>query len=309
MAGTEKAESRCRLEADGAHRSRRRFVRQLAAITCAGWAAPGTCQRAGGMPRRSGLELLQRDNLVAWCIVPFDAARRSPEQRAAMLEALGLRRCAYDWRDEHVPTFEREIIAYRQRDIEFLAFWGEHEQAFRLFQKYRLHPQIWKMVAIDEQGTDEEKLTRATETLLPLARKCQTLGCSLGIYNHGGWAGHPLHMVALVEALHRRGFRDVGIIFNFHHGHEYIRQWPDLLQRMLPYLLCINLNGMNDNAMPKILPLGEGKHEVEMIRAIVQSSYAGPIGILDHRPDTDARIALEANLAGLEQIVHRLHAS
>ena len=29
--------------------------------------------------------IFQRDNLVAWCIVPFDAKKRSPEQRAEML--------------------------------------------------------------------------------------------------------------------------------------------------------------------------------------------------------------------------------
>ena len=35
-------------------------------------------------------ELFRRDNLVAWCIVPFDAKKRGPEERAAMLEKLGL---------------------------------------------------------------------------------------------------------------------------------------------------------------------------------------------------------------------------
>ena len=35
-------------------------------------------------------ELFRRDNLVAWCIVPFDAKKRGPEERAAMMEKLGL---------------------------------------------------------------------------------------------------------------------------------------------------------------------------------------------------------------------------
>ena len=30
---------------------------------------------------------------------------------------------------------------------------------------------------------------------------------------------------------------------------------------MQPYLLCLNLNGMNDNAQPKILPVGSGQHD------------------------------------------------
>ena len=41
-------------------------------------------------------DLFRRDNLVAWCIVPFDAQKRGPEERAAMLERLGFRHFAYD---------------------------------------------------------------------------------------------------------------------------------------------------------------------------------------------------------------------
>ncbi len=41
-------------------------------------------------------DLFARSNLVAWCIVPFDSQKRGPEERAAMLERLGLRRLAYD---------------------------------------------------------------------------------------------------------------------------------------------------------------------------------------------------------------------
>lgn len=59
-------------------------------------------------------ENFARDQLVAWCIVPFDSADRSPQERVEMLERLGLRRVAYDWRDRHVPTFEDEIVAPEQ---------------------------------------------------------------------------------------------------------------------------------------------------------------------------------------------------
>ncbi len=290
---------------------RRRFVGQLLAggvLATKGWVAGCRDSRADVVAPPTGLQLLERNNLVAWCIVPFDASRRTPEQRAAMLKALGLRKCAYDWREEHVPEFEREILAYRQHEIEFFAFWGEHDAAFRLFDQYQIHPQIWRMVAVEDAGTEAEKLRQAIEDLLPLARRCQALACPLGIYNHGGWAGHPRNMVSIVLRLRDLGFANVGIVFNFHHGHEFVARWPEWLQWMLPHLLCINLNGMADNATPKILALGQGEHEFEMIRCIVESSYTGPIGILDHRPDTDARVALEANLAGLEQIVQRLRA-
>ena len=49
------------------------------------------------------------DDLVAWCIVPFDSRKRSPEERIAMLERLGFKRYAYDWRAEHLPDTAREL--------------------------------------------------------------------------------------------------------------------------------------------------------------------------------------------------------
>src|SRR4051812_9678316 len=54
-------------------------------------------------------DIFDRDNLVAWCIVPFDAKKRTPAQRAQMLEKLRIHRFAYDWRAEHLPTFEAEL--------------------------------------------------------------------------------------------------------------------------------------------------------------------------------------------------------
>lgn len=54
-------------------------------------------------PTENDKSLFARDNLVAWCIVPFDAKKRGPEERAAMLKRLGFTRFAYDWRAEHIP--------------------------------------------------------------------------------------------------------------------------------------------------------------------------------------------------------------
>ena len=62
---------------------------------------------------------------------------------------------AYDWRDRHVPTFEEEILQYKKRGIEYFAFWDVHEDAFKLFEKHGLHPQIWKMMG-DPQGTTQD---------------------------------------------------------------------------------------------------------------------------------------------------------
>lgn len=242
----------------------------------------------------------RRENLVPWCIVPFDAAKRTPAARAEMLVNLGLKRCAYDWRAEHVPTFEEEIKQYKKHGIEFFAFWGAHDEAFRLFQKYDLHPQIWLTLGEGAGNTQEEKVAAAADAMQPLAQRAKQLGCPLGLYNHGGWGGEPKNLVAVCERLRARGFDNVGIVYNFHHGHDHIDDWRESLALMKPYLLCLNLNGMNRGAQPKILGIGKGEHEVAMIRAVLESGYAGPIGVIDHRETLDARDSLQENLDGLD---------
>src|SRR5262245_25393483 len=57
----------------------------------------------------NGPALFSRGNLIAWCIVPFDSKKRGPEERATMMKRLGFERFAYDWRAEHVPTFDAEV--------------------------------------------------------------------------------------------------------------------------------------------------------------------------------------------------------
>ena len=77
-----------------------------------------------------------------------------------MLKELGITRCAYDWREEHVPTFEQEILEYKKHGIEYFAFWSTHEEAFRLFEKYDLHPQIWQMMVSLPVKLRKRKLKR-----------------------------------------------------------------------------------------------------------------------------------------------------
>jgi sugar phosphate isomerase/epimerase len=249
-------------------------------------------------------ELFRRDNLVAWCIVPFDKKQRGPRERAEMLQRLGFRKVAYDWREKHVPTFEQEIRAYRQYGLEFYAFWGEHDQAFQLFEEHGLHPQIWITVPSPRKATQLEKVAAAVEALTPLLQRTLKLKCKLGLYNHGHWGGQPENMVAVCEALRRRAQTDqVGIVYNFHHAHDQIHNFEAAFTLIEPYLLCLNLNGMNDRAQPKILPIGQGRHEKQMIDIVIDSGYQGPIGILDHRNELDAEVSLRQNLDGLSRVL------
>jgi len=249
-----------------------------------------------------GTSPLRSDRLVAWCIVPFDAKKREPAERASMLKELGIKRCAYDWRDEHVPTFEQEILEYKKHDIEFFAFWSVQEEAFKLFEKHGIHPQVWQIVSDPVGDSQATKIEAAAQQMLGLAKRIKAMGSKLGLYNHGGWSGEPANMVSVCKRLHELGQDHVGIVYNFHHGHGHVEDWAESFAMMKPFLLCLNLNGMNPNEQPKILGIGKGAYELDMIRTVVESDYDGPIGIIDHREQIDARESLLENLDGLEWV-------
>ena len=61
----------------------------LALITLSAVIQLGGCNST---PGESSYGLFSKENLMAWCIVPFDACERNPEQRATMLNELGMLR-------------------------------------------------------------------------------------------------------------------------------------------------------------------------------------------------------------------------
>ena len=255
--------------------------------------------------------IFARENLAAWCIVPFDSKKRGPEERAAMLEKLGFKHFAYDWRAEHVPTFEAEIQALQKHGVEYFAFWGSHEEAFKLFEKYNLKPQIWTMLPVAPATVTDpgERVKFSVEHILPLVERTRKLGCPLAFYNHGGWGGEPENMIAVAKRLREEhGAAHVGIVYNLHHGHEHLDRFPAALAAMKPYLLCLNINGMNKNGDKtgnKIMPLGQGDLDLELLKTIRDSGYSGRIGILNHT-DADAEARLQDNLDGLDWLVAQL---
>jgi hypothetical protein len=68
-------------------------------------------------------DIFRQDNLVAWCIVPFDSKKRGPAERVEMLQKLGFKKYAYDWRAEHLPTFDEEVALLKKAKIELTAVW------------------------------------------------------------------------------------------------------------------------------------------------------------------------------------------
>ncbi|MEY4272703.1 MAG: hypothetical protein RL250_1569 [Verrucomicrobiota bacterium] len=263
--------------------------------------------------------LFERDNLVAWCLVPFDAKKRGPEERAAMLESLGFKHFVYDYRAEHVKQWDDELIALKKHGIELTGWWfpttlnDEARSALALFRKHGVHPQLWVMGqggAGPAKDDAEQRARVAAEVarLKPICEAGAAQGCPVALYNHGGWFGRPENLVAIVEALRTEGVRDVGIVYNLHHAHDVVERFDKFLPKLLPYLLCVNLNGMDadgEAAGRKIKPVGAGHLDLALLRQVRASGYRGLVGILNHA-DVDAEGRLRDNLDGLAWLVAQL---
>ena len=239
-----------------------------------------------------------RENLVAWCVVPFDGAKRSPEDRAAMLVKLGFRRFAYDWRAEHRPTFGREVAALKANGVALAAVWSPGGVDRKLLAQVPGPVQLW-VIPPDPPGDQAAKVRAAADWLRPVADEAATGKHTVGLYNHGGWHGEPENLVAVLTAA---GRPNVGIVYNLHHAHDHLDRLPAALRLMAPYLLCVNLNGTatdGERRGRKILPLGQGDRDREVLDAIRASGYAGPVGVIGHTDD-DAEARLRDNLDGLD---------
>ena len=263
--------------------------------------------------------LFDRDNLLAWCVVPFDGKHRGPEARAAMLERLGFRHFAYDWRAEHVPSFDAEMDALAKHKIKLDAFWtpGELNKdsilILDLLKRRGVRAELWVMLGVgDEIAVTPVECARRVEAaankLRPLAEKAGEIGCSLALYNHGGWFGEPENQVAIIDNLRGKSITNVGMVYNLHHAQTQVGRLAATLKLAMPYLRAINLNGVDREGEPgarKILPIGQGRMDLETLRVIRDSGYGGPIGILGHTDD-DAEERLQDNLDGLDWLVPQL---
>lgn len=252
-----------------------------------------------------------QDNLVAWCIVPFDAKKRGPAERVEMLQKLGFKKYAYDWRAEHLPSFDKEVALLKKANIELTAVWfpanlgADAKKLLEVIKKHDVKTQLWITMGEPTGADKAAKVESAAKVIKPIAEEAAKLGSTVALYNHGGWFGEPENQVAIIEALK---LKNVGIVYNQHHGHDHFDKFPELLKLMKPHLLALNLNGSikgGDKAGKKIVPLGAGELDVKLLTVIRDSGYTGPIGILGHTND-DAAERLADNLDGLKWLLPQL---
>ncbi len=268
-------------------------------------AAPvGAPADSAGLP-----DLLDPQNLTAWCVVPFDARKRGPEQRAEMLQRLGFRSFAYDWRAEHVPTFDAEIEALKKHGINLVAWWFPTEAGdpnarliLEVIKRHTIHPQLWVMGSGSPTKTDAEQRQRIgqeAERIRKIVELAAPYGCPVELYNHNGWFGQPDNEAAVIERLKQLDVGGVGMVYNFSHGHADVANFPAIWKRIQRYVVAVNVTGMV--ADERLIPPSQGDHELAMLRTIQQSGWRGPIGLIAEQGG-DAEVTLGQNLRGLEQL-------
>lgn len=166
-------------------------------------------------------DILDKSNIAAKWIVPYDAKKRGSEERAIMLKELGVTKLAYDWRAEHVPTFNAEIEAMQKHGIEITAWWypSHNPQILDAIKSHGIHPQLWVCGSRSITTTnDAERIEAEAARIRPIAEDAAALGCKVGLYNHREpWFEEQDHQIAIIERLRRDGVTNVGIVFNFHH--------------------------------------------------------------------------------------------
>lgn len=257
--------------------------------------------------------LFSISNLYAWCIVPYDSVHRSPEQRAAMLKEIGITSFVWDWRAQHIPILKAEIVALSHEGISLKGVWfwvdgksgrtidDANESILRTLEETKTHTELWVSFPAEYFAglPDSQKVRKAVSTIRYIHERAKAIGCSVALYNHGDWFGEPANQVGIIEAL---GAKDIGIIYNFHHGHQQIDQFGDNLRIMKPYLWSVNLNGMKKEG-PMILPIGDGDCELEMLKKLRASGFAGSLGILGHVEGQDVKVVLQKNLEGLKKLL------
>src|SRR5947209_366279 len=180
-------------------------------------------------------DIFAQDNLVAWCIVPFDAKKRGPAERVEMLQKLGFKKYAYDWRAEHLPSFDQEVALLKNAKIELTAVWfpanlgDDAKKLLGVIKKHEIKTQLWSTMGEPAGADKAAKVESAAKALKPIVEEAAKLGCTVALYNHGGWFGEPENQVAIIEALK---LKNVGIVYNQHHGHDHFDKFPELLKLM-----------------------------------------------------------------------------
>ena len=285
------------------------LVNCLLSITC-------TCGAQTQKSTTNNELLFSQNNLLAWCTIPYDSKKRNSEERALMLKELGFTAFAYDWRADDLPNMENELATLKKHGIKLKSVWfwvnggkdkvldDANETILQILEKTNTKTELW--VSFPKRYfdgiSDEDKVQKGVGTLKYIHDRAAKIGCTIALYNHEDWFGEPANEVKIIEA---SGLKDVGIVYNFHHGHSQMDDFDNILKVAKPYLTTVNLNGMKGDKF-EIRTIGEGDRELELLKKLKASGFNGSIGIIGHTDNEDVKLVLQRNLAGLKKLLAQM---
>lgn len=259
-------------------------------------------------------QLVNTGDLTPWCIKGFDALERTPEQRIELLNKMGFHKYGYNKGDGDYSQMQKEFNLAKENNIEIVSvlLWlnatrdsigklsEANEELLSNLKKAEQKPTIWLSFSNNyfKNLSDEASLDFSIKMVKFIKAKADELGCKIALYNHGGWFGEPENQIKIIEQI--KG-DSISIVYNFHHAHEHIQDFNAIAKKITPYLSYVNLNGMAKDG-PEIVPIGDGEHELDMIKSLKKQGYNGPWGILGHIKTEDVEVVLQRNIAGLKQL-------
>ncbi|WP_299549007.1 hypothetical protein [Seonamhaeicola sp.] len=257
-------------------------------------------------------ELIEVDEVAPWCIIDFDALDRTPEQRIAMLKQMGFTKYGFNKGKGDLSKMKDEFKLASENNIEITSIFlwlnakrdsigklsPTNQELLANLAETDTKPAIWLSFSNNffEVLTHEQSVALAVKMIEFVKLKADEVDCKLALYNHHGWFGSPHNQVEILETLNQDA---ITMVYNFHHAHEYVDDFAAIAKKITPYLSYVNLNGVKKEG-PQILPIGQGDHEFDMIRQLLDEGFNGSWGILGHIKTEDVQKVLNRNIDGLK---------
>jgi sugar phosphate isomerase/epimerase len=211
---------------------------------------------------------------------------------------------------------ETELVTLKKHGIMLKSVWfwvdggknqildEANETILKILEKTNTKTELWVSFPARyfEGVSDEDKIQKAVKSIQYIHQRASEIGCTVALYNHDDWFGEPANEVRIIKA---SGLKNVGIIYNFHHGHKQTDDFDNILKVTKPYLTTVNLNGMKGEEF-EIRTIGEGNRELALLKKLKASGFNGSIGIIGHTENEDVRVVLQRNITGLKKLLREM---